>query len=446
MKTPFAAFDKRNRHLAAIAIVVLTSFLYSQCYVICHAATDSGSSAETSKTEHASKPKRNPEEERKQRQKEQEQRRKNAVKAEAERQAKSMREAEARLKAAEPNKDSDPAEYLAALIQLSVNLSYGHKDLTRNRKVLNEALSLFEKSPHNVAKESRRMFDGLENSIREKCLEPQESFDLIKRSLAAADKLDPKDENWSNSAVDAMNQLSKYSAQMRIELFQYWLNLCENDTSNQKTYLRTRVRHGLAWAIAEAGGADKGIKVLQSEVNDTSDGAPRFTKQINLAIFCVETNKLAEAETCWKDAMSKHKWEGYELHSLQFLLRAYNRKNLHEDSAKVVDGLLSMPSKVGFLVTDPILETDIQRMISAANLDGAEALVRKRLKAGESIEDSDPRAFWTLKLSDIYLATGRDKESKKLFDRALMILEKSGSATDAINNRNELMKQLGKSN
>lgn len=129
-------------------------------------------------------------------------------------------------------------------------------------------------------------------------------------------------------------------------------------------------------------------------------------------------------------------------HSFDFLLRAYTSRKYPEQRERLLEVIMKHPNKRVLEKLDRSFEKILAAYYKEKNEAAALQFVEQRVAASELIPDSDPLSKWKLKLSELYLKSGKKVESQKLFDRVLASYRLIGRSTEDLEeDRREILKQ-----
>jgi hypothetical protein len=168
---------------------------------------------------------------------------------------------------------------------------------------------------------------------------------------------------------------------------------------------------------------------------------------ILLAQFYLRQSMFEKADKSWNKAEKATRGGMSKSVAGIFAQLVDNYKKLSRvaDVEKMITVLLAHGGDSIVEQLDPQVEDLVSGYIGSGALPKAEALLVKRVNAsGTCVEDAAAND-WRLKLSDVYLALGREPESNKLFDQVKSITAlQGGSVEQILEKRASLLERLGK--
>jgi hypothetical protein len=174
----------------------------------------------------------------------------------------------------------------------------------------------------------------------------------------------------------------------------------------------------------------------------------QVSRWLDLAGFYGRVHKADKEEANWRKAM-----EIANKNTLTSDARAwipFIKKLQNEGHAKAADEIISFllvrpdPNTLNDL--DKYLSERIDEYVAALDFERASWLIKKRLTlASSSVPKASYVTDWQVRLSNVYLAQGKEKESQELFNSIVASLALQGLSADEIRrDRAVLLKRLGK--
>ncbi|MBS1998955.1 MAG: tetratricopeptide repeat protein, partial [Cyanobacteria bacterium SZAS LIN-2] len=349
---------------------------------------------------------------------------------------------------AELNRGVNPSTYCEKLL----DLAYAYRAVKEDSKadpLFEEAMTLYTQSPA-VAKNSPRLYDSL-CRYTVSCSTPEQFESRFTDLIEAGER------NKIGEATDRDRVISdtvRYfgdRAKNSLDTKKQWRKVIDMRASvygKDAPVLAPPLRN-YADACEAAGDINEAEKSLlrAMAVEDKSDKASAVIWQVRVAEFYLRNNMPEKAEPAWCKAKlmtnaAAGEWEAREFMDLS---DQYKRAGRNADMEKIITAMLAIGGDNVVKAFDPKIDELVSGYIASGSLDKAENLLKQRVGASSRCSADVDSKDWRIKLSNLYLATGRAGESNKIYQDVLSSAALAGQATDAIRkNRADLLARLGK--
>jgi tetratricopeptide (TPR) repeat protein len=355
---------------------------------------------------------------------------------------------------ARADKDTNPNAFIQALTQ-AASIYQNHDETSKANEYFQQAVDFFNKlgdGRYNV-----RVFGMMQYALRyEPASTAIQTFGTLEEAAERCKLYD-----FRALDMELSNVISVWGGNRR---FNHGLpNVDESRKLPELAWkkvidVRTAVRgtndHSLKAPLSNyAGACEANGDIGESEqswlrVNalDHNNAILHGTSELNLADFYLRQKMFDKFETAWKEAITAeqgHISEGVA-RGFASLIENCKRLNRTADEQVIIIALLDKGGNSVVKALDPTLQSIVDGYIRSGDLTRAEALVKRRLQASATCTEDFTCNDWRLRLSDIYLSTGRKAESDKLFQQVSASLALQGISTETIlQRRADLLQRLG---
>ncbi|MDR3612205.1 MAG: hypothetical protein P4L53_01475 [Candidatus Obscuribacterales bacterium] len=158
-------------------------------------------------------------------------------------------------------------------------------------------------------------------------------------------------------------------------------------------------------------------------------------------------HKANKQESAWRKALAIAKQNNTTLYSRAWTPLIEELQDRHAPGAEeIITAILANPDRNGLSDLDEFLGKQVDNLEKQREYQRAAVLIKKRLAAPKAeISSRMKSSDWQIRLSQVYLEQGNDKESQSVFESVLASLTQQGIPTDEVQrDRALLLNRLGK--
>jgi hypothetical protein len=359
------------------------------------------------------------------------------------------------LSTAEASKEVDPEKYIYALLGMfhasvqNANARTSETEPQEGDKYYLDALTCLEKHPAILNKS-----DQYSNALRTlwsgtRMLSSKTFSTLFDRLCKCNDQVDKKYQHEADRSLgDALrDRRSELKGTEKKQLLQRAITLRKaklGPTSPGLCSLYQQMAECCA-QMKDSNEAEK-YRVAVIGLGDTPSGLAY--KWIDLAYFYGRIHKSQQEDAAWRKAMDIINKNTLEVDARSWigLMDQMQGEGKQANVDVITDFVLTKPTDLNTLLDlDKYLRNRVDAYIKTANFQKAAELVRKRIAkpVSDPSRGMDPLE-WQVRLSEILLAQGNEKDSQVVFSRVLASMALLGRPTDEIRSqRARLLEKFG---
>jgi len=363
-----------------------------------------------------------------------------------ERQKEYLRKAIERFEKTSETKAQDPQSYFDALVDLALGYR-GAKENSKGDKVFEQAVSYYKEFPGKLAHadRNRAFWQMLANQSQSDELDAR-FFDVLK--IAELNTDETRDLDRMIIETLGYRQHGRSAAQGERDMCAKILSIRESVRGKDDPSLIPLVdRYASACEAAHEIDKAEAAYLRADSLGKNDDPGVKAGRQVDLAQFYLRHGMFDKADAAWRTGEKLLDGTVNQWTARGFLNLAdqYNKAGHQGEMDAIISTLLADGGDDVVSAFDPKLSELVNGYFASFSFVRAEDLIQKRIKASAKCTSDTAASDWRLKLSDLYLATGRLDESNKLFDQVMASVALQGRSTDYLKEkRAQLLLNLGR--